>query len=256
MTIRVYGNVLSPYARNVYVTLQHKGLPCEIVDVLPHDKDAGFVRMSPLGKIPAFRDGDVTLCDSSVICDYLESRYPEPAFYPQDPVYRAHALWIEEYADTALQDGLLRGVCLERMIKPLVYKQPTDEDRVTKIIEHFLPPMFDYLEELVGERHYLLGGHFSIADISVLSCFINAEMADFRPDAKRWPALVRYLERIPVLVLGETLEPVELVGAVLVISGVVIANGGSISTSMPRASAVPTIRAREAPRSQATTAST
>ncbi len=196
MTIRVYGNVLSPYARKVYVTLQHKGLPCEIVDVLPHDKDAGFVRMSPLGKIPAFRDGDVTLCDSSVICDYLESRYPEPAFYPQDPVYRAHALWIEEYADTALQDGLLRGVCLERMIKPLVYKQPTDEDRVTKIIEHFLPPMFDYLEELVGERHYLLGGRFSIADISILTGFINAEMADFRPDARRWPALVRYLGSI------------------------------------------------------------
>ena len=196
MNIRVYGNVLSPYARKVYVTLQHKGLPFEIIDVVPHDKDAEFVHISPLGKIPAFREGDVALCDSSVICDYLESRYPEPAFYPQDPASRARALWIEEYTDTALQDQLLRGVCLERVIKPLVYKQPTDEDRVQKIIAHMLPPMFGYLDELVGERHYLVDGRFSIADISVLSCFINAEMADFRPDAKRWPALVRYLETI------------------------------------------------------------
>ncbi|MBP8925051.1 MAG: glutathione S-transferase family protein [Pseudomonadales bacterium] len=196
MNIRVYGNVLSPYARKVYVTLQHKGLQYEIVDVLPHDKNEELVRISPLGKIPALRDGELTFCDSSVICDYLESRYPEPAFYPQDPASRARALWIEEYTDTVLQDRLLRGVCLERVIKPMVYQQPTDENRVAKIIEYHLPPMFDYLEELTGERQYLVDGRFSIADISVLTCFINAEMADFRPDAKRWPALVRYLERI------------------------------------------------------------
>jgi glutathione S-transferase len=196
VSIKVYGNVISPYARKVYVALEHKGLHYEVVDVLPHDKDPGFVRISPLGKIPALSDDQVSLCDSSVICDYLEHRYPEPAFYPRDPQSRARALWLEEYADTALQDSLLRGLCLERVIKPLVYKQPTDEARVANIIEHSLPPLFDYLEPLVDEGRYLVGQHFGIADIAIVTGFINAEMADFRPQPQRWPALLRYIERI------------------------------------------------------------
>ena len=127
---KVYGNVVSPYARKVYLCLEWKGLPFEAIDVLPHADTSPFREISPLGKIPAFEDDRIRICDSSVICDYLETRYPNPPIYPKDPADRARALWLEEYADTHLQDLVLRGVVLERLIKPRVRGEPTDEARL------------------------------------------------------------------------------------------------------------------------------
>lgn len=61
-----------------------------------------FARLSPLRRIPLLlQDGRVFL-DSSVICQYLEDIHPAPPLYPADPVDRAHARWLEEYADTSI----------------------------------------------------------------------------------------------------------------------------------------------------------
>ncbi len=38
-------------------------------------------------------DGDLTLGDSKVICQYLEEAYPEPALYPKAIADRARAHW-------------------------------------------------------------------------------------------------------------------------------------------------------------------
>ena len=58
--------------------------------------------ISPLKRIPVLRDTDRpepnTLPNSSIICDYLEHKYPKPALYPADAFERAKALWYEEYA--------------------------------------------------------------------------------------------------------------------------------------------------------------
>jgi glutathione S-transferase len=202
---RVYGNIVSPYARKVYLCLEWKGLAFEAIDVLPHADSSPFREISPLGKIPAFEDDQVQICDSSVICDYLETRYPEPSIYPKDPADRARALWIEEYADTRLQDLLLRGIVLERLIKPTVRGEPTDVERVEEILTRRLPPELDYLERLLGARRngspFAVGESLSIADLAITTCFINACAADFEVDASRWPRLADYLASIRALPL-------------------------------------------------------
>ena len=42
------------------------------------------------------------LTDSSVICQYLEDKYPTPSLYPADIVKRAQARWLEEFADNRM----------------------------------------------------------------------------------------------------------------------------------------------------------
>ncbi len=188
----VYGNMISPYARKVYLTLELKNAPFEARDVLPHDAEPAFRATSWLGKIPGFEDEQVRISDSSVICDYLDRKYPTPSIYPTESADRARALWLEEYADTRLQDLLLRGVVMERVIKPTVRNEPTDETRLARILDRSLPPELDYLEARV-DGAFLVGSQLSIADLAVATAFVNARYAGYEVDADRWPALREYL---------------------------------------------------------------
>ncbi len=64
----VFGVSPSPFVRKVRVTLAEKNVPYELKPVFPGDNDPAYRKMSPLGKIPAFKDGERALSDSSVIC--------------------------------------------------------------------------------------------------------------------------------------------------------------------------------------------
>ncbi|CAF3370252.1 unnamed protein product [Rotaria socialis] len=92
--VRIVGSYLSPYVRKVLVCLSIKGIPYEIDPIIPFYGNEEFSKLSPLRRIPVFTDDKVTLCDSSVICQYLEDRYPSSNFvsiYPNDIVNRAKA---------------------------------------------------------------------------------------------------------------------------------------------------------------------
>jgi glutathione S-transferase len=156
---------------------------------------AEYRKISPLGKIPAWKDGDKTLADSSVICTYLERTHPEPRLYPSDPYEHARALWFEEWADGGLVNVSGPKIYFQRIVGPRFLQQKTDEAVVDKAINEELPVFFDYLEgQLSGD--FLVGKSFSIADIGVCSQFVNLKHAGVSPDTKRWPKLSRYVARI------------------------------------------------------------
>src|SRR5437763_16654003 len=97
----VYGIALSPFVRKVRVALAEKGVAYEVDPVLPVNVGPEYRKISPLGKVPAYRDGDTTLADSSVIIAYLDRTKPSPALYPSDPYDYARALWFEEFSPGA-----------------------------------------------------------------------------------------------------------------------------------------------------------
>jgi glutathione S-transferase len=80
--VQIVGSYLSPYVRKVLCCLNLKGLDYEIDPIVPFMGDDRFTALSPLRRIPVLIDDRVTLADSSVICQYLEDCYPEPALYP------------------------------------------------------------------------------------------------------------------------------------------------------------------------------
>lgn len=199
MALIVYGSTLSPFVRKVCVVLAEKGLKYEIEQVSPMNPPVNFPEISPLKKIPAFRDTSLpepnSLADSTVICDYIENKYPEPALYPKDPYLRARALWFEEYADSAVGICITRGLFFERVVKKL-FGQKTDEEVCRKTLEEQLPPLWDYLEKEIGDNEYLVGNTFSIADISVATMLVNYDHAGEDVNPARWPRLCSYAERL------------------------------------------------------------
>ncbi|MCP4840701.1 MAG: glutathione S-transferase family protein [Halieaceae bacterium] len=190
----LHGASASPFVRKVLVALKIKGLSYEQLQQMPFTKDEEYRRLNPLGKIPTLQDGALTICDSTVICEYLEDSQSEPPLYPRDSSDRAMARWYEELGGTRIAE-LAAGIFFQRFMRPMVLKQEPDEELVEKIISKQLPPLLDYLEAQVPESGYLFGD-FMIADMSLMSPFVNAAYAGYELDAGRWPCFSGFVERV------------------------------------------------------------
>ena len=89
--MKIVGSYVSPYVRKVLACLTLKGLDYEIDPITPFYGNDEFERLSPLRRIPVLVDNGLTLCDSSVICAYLDEAYPEPPLLPTAARDRARA---------------------------------------------------------------------------------------------------------------------------------------------------------------------
>lgn len=192
--IKVYGVHGSPFVRKVFIALDIKGIPYEVVQQMPFSRDTEYLKINPLGKVPAMIDGELSLCDSKVICQYLEDAYPKVALYPKNPKALARARWYEDLCAGRVAE-LASGIFFQRFMRPFVLKQESDETLVAKIIDRDLPPMLDYLESQIPADGFIFGD-FMMADLSIISPFINAGYAGYKVDAARWPAVAGLIARV------------------------------------------------------------
>ena len=88
------------------------------------------------------------------------------------------------------------GVFFQRVIRPTAFKQETDQQLVTHLLDSALPKVFDYLADCLGDDEFMVGDKFSIADIAIASPFVNFALAGETVDAARWPELASYIQRI------------------------------------------------------------
>jgi glutathione S-transferase len=193
--MKIIGSYVSPYVRKVLACLALKGLDYEIDPITPFFGNDEFERLSPLRRIPVLVDGDLTLCDSSAICAYLDEAYPQRPLLPADVKDRARARWLEEYADTRLGDVFVWGLFYPKFVHPVVWGEPGDQGRIDKTLGRDLPREMDYLERQLPERDFLFGGAIGLADIAIATFFRNGAYAGWEPDAARWPRTAAYVER-------------------------------------------------------------
>jgi glutathione S-transferase len=196
--MKLYGAPQSPFVMKVRIALEEKGLAYAIEPHAP--------ARHPLGKMPVLEDGEVVVPDSSVICAYLERKVPSPPLYPDDPAELARALFLEEYGDARMAEGM-GAIVLERFVKPNVLGVPTDEARLAELLAgarerwlgnptaatgHPIPCVLDYLEaQLTGDRDSVLA-RFGIADVALGAHLAWLAPAGLAIDAQRFPRVARY----------------------------------------------------------------
>jgi len=205
----IIGNHASPYVRKVLVALALKGVDYSIDPIVPFFGNDAFAGISPLRRIPVMIDGDLTLCDSTVICEYLDDAYSAHPLKPADPADRARARWLEEFADSRLGDLIIWRLFFQRRVRPFVFREPTDEALVAQTLDVDLPAALDYLEPLMPASGWLFGDAPGMAEISLAAFFRNAEIAGWTPDAERWPALAGLIARTLALPAFAALRPIE-----------------------------------------------
>jgi glutathione S-transferase len=206
--VRVVGSYLSPYVRKVLVVLDLKNVAYEIDPIVPFLGDDRFSQVSPIRRIPVLIDDRVTLSDSTVICEYLEERYPKPAVYPQDVVARACARWLEEYADTRMGEVFIWRLFNEVAIRGAVWGEHPNADVLEKTRKEEIPMVLDYLETQLPADGFLFG-ELSVADVAIATFFRNAAFARFRVDPGRWPTTAGFVGRVLAVESFQKLAPFE-----------------------------------------------
>ncbi|MFP6850768.1 MAG: glutathione S-transferase family protein [Pseudomonas sp.] len=196
MSLIVYGAPLSPFVRKVRLFLAEKGLDYQLEVILPFGQPAWYRDISPLGRIPAIKDGDFSLADSSTICQYLDEKHSELAsLLGQNAEQRAQVRWLEKYADYELAPLCTFSVFRNRALKPSM-GQSCDEATVQKALHEKLPVHFDYLEKTLGTAEYLVGDSLTLADLALACQLINMQHGNETLDTQRWPNLSAHYARI------------------------------------------------------------
>ena len=190
----IIGGPGSPYVRKVLAVCEMKGVPYRLDPIVPFFGDDRFSELNPLRRIPVYIDDEVSVSDSTVICEYLEERYPSPALLPSTPAERARARWIEEFADTRIGDVFIWRIFYEAVINPFIWQKPRDKEKIARIVAEELPEVMGHLEKLAPADGFLFGP-VSIADISVAVSFRNLIWARVELDKVRWPKASAWVER-------------------------------------------------------------
>lgn len=193
----LYGVLPSPFVRKVRACLHFKGLNFNSIAVMPGDSRKTFRSISPLGKIPGYREGGLKLCDSSVICAYLEKVNPSPPLFPEDPEQYARTLWIEEYADTIMSQSLTNILMYQCLLAPAFLKKPTDHELVHKTMIEAVPLIFDFIQSnFLKGRPFLVDDRLTIADISLTSQLLSFIYSGHEIDGKTYTPLKNYFEEM------------------------------------------------------------
>ena len=192
--LKIHGVPISVHTRKVIVAAIEKKLEFANEPVIPFRPPAGWDKLSPTGKIPIAQDGERVVRDSSVICAYLERVHPQPPLYPADAADYAEALWFEEYADGTVFREVVHGLFFQKIIRPGMLGQETDQAAIDAILREALPRVFGYLEASLTTG-FLAGGRFSIADIALISNLVNFRYLGHELDRRAYPRLAAYFNR-------------------------------------------------------------
>jgi glutathione S-transferase len=195
--MKLWSGRLSPFSAKVRIALAEKNLDCEILDIpwsrktLWGPKPAAFLAVSPHGRVPVLIDGDVVVYDSTVICEYLEDRFPKPPLYPESAAGRARCRQLEDEADTSMSQDV---TALVQELFTKTDDATRDMARVATAMEN-LQRRWDTLEKELAGRQYLCDA-FGVADIATFmvvgfATTLGAAPQDRHRNLRAWTDRVR-----------------------------------------------------------------
>ena len=101
--MKLYGAIASPYVTRVLLFAKLKGVELPIEGV-PGGTTRGpeYLKLNPIGKMPALDVSGQIIPESSIICDYLEDAYPKKSGLGADAAQRARSRLIARIVDLYL----------------------------------------------------------------------------------------------------------------------------------------------------------
>ncbi len=183
----------APRTRSIRIVwlLEELGLDYELerVEFAP-PAQRFFNQATPLGRLPTLEDGEVVMCESGAIVEYILERYGEGRLAPAiGTPERARFLQGLHFAESSAFPPIGIVVWLS------LYRDDAAEHPELLADARGRASMgLDFLVEQLGEDDYLLGDGFSAADIMMGFTLEAATALGLLGDA--YPTLTAYLERL------------------------------------------------------------
>ncbi len=172
MPVIVYDHPLSPYGQKVKIALAEKGV--EFATRMPEaigsgHSDGEFAQASPRGEVPALICEDGTcIFDSSVILEFIEDNWPEPALLPLQPADRARVRMLEDVLDShfeAITWGLSE-------LQNFGRGEPAQAQEMFTLGTQQIHQWYHWLSDQLGDAEWFNGERFGWGDLCVVP-FVN-----------------------------------------------------------------------------------
>lgn len=197
--MKLYDYFRSSAAYRVRIALNLKGLTAEREFVHLRNgahREAGYMAVNPVGLVPSFTDGDMTIAQSLAIIEYLDEVHPEPSLLPGSAADRARIRSISQQiaADIHPLNNLR---ILEYVDKDL---GAGPEGRMTWI-HHWIHAGFRGLEvQLANDAEtglYCHGDTPTLADICLVPQVFSGQR--FEVDLSPYPKIMEIFDRLNTL---------------------------------------------------------
>lgn len=222
--LELYTHPQSPCAQKCRIVLAEKQLSCTKHHVdLPNKQnlDADYLKLNPLGVVPTLVDDGKPIIESSIICEYLEDKYPQPRLRPADPWLTARMRYWMKHIDIKLhpacgalqwpllmRPGLMartqaeREALLDRIPeKPRrerqrrLVQQGLDAPDVVDAVKTYVNTIAD-MEQTLAEFRWLAGEAFSLADAAMAPYFQTLYQFGWTAMYESKPAVADWFRRI------------------------------------------------------------
>ncbi len=184
-----------PFGRQIRLMLWEKNLHFKEQVSHPCDNQEDLLVINPAGTLPVLIDepptgGEIAVCPSSAIIEYLEEAYPIPALMPSTSAGRAETRrllsWFNIKFDVEVSK-LLTFQSIEKRLR----RQGQPDPEILRLGRTALEWHMDYINYLCENRNWLAGDRMSVVDFSCaahLSCLEYCDHIQWREYdfAKEW----------------------------------------------------------------------
>jgi glutathione S-transferase len=171
--------------------LEELGVPFELQRLDPKagdNKKPEYLKVHPLGHVPAFEDDGMHMIESAAICAYLADKYPEKKMAPPHGSTDRGKYYQWLFFGMATLEPPIANFANHTRMWPEERRIKQVADDAVKRLGEILP----VLSEALGEKDYLLGD-FTAADVIIGGNLIWAFMIKMMPFDAR---LTKYVERL------------------------------------------------------------
>ena len=170
--MKLYSSKLAPSPLKVLIFLKEKAIfdQVEIIDLdlgkLEH-KTPEYKAIAPNSKVPALvLDDNTIILETTAICRYLESLYPEPNLFGENPMEIASIEMWYSRVTYELMVPLMHGF---RHTHPHM-SQMEDQNQEYGLAQRKLAiKALDAYDEIMAAREYIAGERFTYADIQMVT---------------------------------------------------------------------------------------
>ena len=148
-----------------------------------------YLKVHPLGRVPALEDGDLTIFESGAIVQYVLEKYGDGTMVPapESIEYPIYLQWLH-YAEGMIMPQV-NIIVVETIFLPEERRNQINVDRATKLLTRMLTAVDMHLQD----RDFL-AGEFSGADIMTgHACIVSGRLG---ADISDKPNIAAYIDRL------------------------------------------------------------